>query len=69
MVNRYNKTLLGDDLGRFPAPLLMNTVHFAMQAVLSRGITYFWSHKFEPTVPMAQKDYFMRGKQEAYLLF
>ncbi|KAI3696104.1 hypothetical protein L1987_79113 [Smallanthus sonchifolius] len=60
LLTLYNKTLLGDDMGRFPAPLLMNTVHFAMQAVLSRGIIYFWSQKFEPTVPMARKDYFMR---------
>ncbi|KAL4586403.1 hypothetical protein LXL04_011039 [Taraxacum kok-saghyz] len=56
----YNKTLLGDDMGKFPAPLLMNTIHFAMQAVLSRAITYFWSHRFEPTVTMSWKDYFMR---------
>ncbi|PWA89073.1 sugar phosphate transporter domain-containing protein [Artemisia annua] len=56
----YNKTLLGDDMGKFPAPLLMNTVHFAMQAILSKGITYFWSHRFEPSVPMSRKDYYMR---------
>ncbi|XP_024991800.1 probable sugar phosphate/phosphate translocator At1g06470 [Cynara cardunculus var. scolymus] len=56
----YNKTLLGDDMGRFPAPLLMNTVHFTMQAVLSRGITYFWSQRSEPTIAMSWKDYFMR---------
>ncbi|KAI7754643.1 hypothetical protein M8C21_021511 [Ambrosia artemisiifolia] len=60
LLTLYNKTLLGDDMGRFPAPLLMNTIHFSMQAVLSRGITYFWSHRFEPTVPIARKDYFMR---------
>uniref|UniRef100_A0A803M6C0 Sugar phosphate transporter domain-containing protein n=1 Tax=Chenopodium quinoa TaxID=63459 RepID=A0A803M6C0_CHEQI len=36
----YNKSLLGDHMGKFPAPLLMNTFHFAMQAVLSRAITY-----------------------------
>nr|XP_043639364.1 probable sugar phosphate/phosphate translocator At1g06470 [Erigeron canadensis] len=60
LLTLYNKTLLGDHLGKFPAPLLMNTVHFAMQAVLSKGITYFWSHKFEPIVPMSRKDYFMR---------
>ncbi|KAJ8532201.1 hypothetical protein K7X08_012124 [Anisodus acutangulus] len=56
----YNKTLLGDHLGRFPAPLLMNTFHFAMQAVLSKGITYFWSRKFQPTVMMTWRDYFLR---------
>lgn len=60
LLTLYNKTLLGDDMGRFPAPLLMNTVHFAMQAILSRGITYFWSHRFEPAVSMSRKDYFVR---------
>ncbi|XVF58563.1 hypothetical protein PTKIN_Ptkin07bG0076100 [Pterospermum kingtungense] len=56
----YNKTLLGDNLGKFPAPLLMNTVHFTMQAVLSRAITWYWSHRFQPTVPMSWRDYFYR---------
>lgn len=56
----YNKTLLGDDLGRFPAPLLMNTVHFSMQAVLSNAITWFWSQRFQPGVTMSWKDYFLR---------
>ncbi|KAL7588970.1 hypothetical protein Lser_V15G36814 [Lactuca serriola] len=60
LLTLYNKTLLGDDMGRFPAPLLMNTVHFAMQAILSKGITYFWSKRFEPSVPMSKKDYFVR---------
>lgn len=60
LLTLYNKTLLGDDMGKFPAPLLMNTVHFAMQAILSKGITYFWSHRFEPSVPMLRRDYFMR---------
>ncbi|XP_071686178.1 probable sugar phosphate/phosphate translocator At1g06470 isoform X2 [Rutidosis leptorrhynchoides] len=60
LLTLYNKTLLGDDMGRFPAPLLMNTVHFAMQAVLSKGITYFWSKRFEPTVHMSWKDYFVK---------
>ncbi|XP_050227223.1 probable sugar phosphate/phosphate translocator At1g06470 [Mercurialis annua] len=56
----YNKTLLGDDLGKFPAPLLMNTVHFSMQAVLSKFITWFWSYKFQVAVSMTWKDYFAR---------
>lgn len=59
---RYNKSLLGEDLGKFPAPLLMNTVHFTMQAVLSWAITWFWSHRFEPSVAMSWRDYFLRGK-------
>lgn len=56
----YNKTLLGDHLGKFPAPLLMNTVHFGMQAILSKVITCFWSQKFQPTVAMSWRDYFIR---------
>eukprot|EP00258_Populus_trichocarpa_P043900 XP_024459919.1 probable sugar phosphate/phosphate translocator At1g06470 isoform X4 [Populus trichocarpa] len=56
----YNKTLLGDDMGRFPAPLLMNTFHFTMQAVLSTAITWYWSDRFRPNVAMSWKDYFIR---------
>ncbi|CAA0841471.1 Probable sugar phosphate/phosphate translocator [Striga hermonthica] len=55
----YNKTLLGDNMGKFPAPLLMNTVHFTMQAVLSKAITWFWSDRFHPSA-MSWKDYFVR---------
>ncbi|XVF60852.1 hypothetical protein PTKIN_Ptkin08bG0081200 [Pterospermum kingtungense] len=61
-LSRYNKTLLGDDLGKFPAPLLMNTVHFTMQAILSKAITWYWCHRFQPSVPMSWRDYFYRGK-------
>ncbi|KAM6549885.1 hypothetical protein CsatB_021561 [Cannabis sativa] len=56
----YNKSLLGNDLGKFPAPLLMNTVHFTMQAVLSKSITWYWSERFQTNVVMSWRDYFMR---------
>ncbi|KAL6839664.1 hypothetical protein ACP4OV_030603 [Aristida adscensionis] len=56
----YNKTLLGDKLGKFPAPLLMNTVHFALQAALSKLIIFFQSKGPESAVEMGWKDYFMR---------
>ncbi|XP_013723202.2 probable sugar phosphate/phosphate translocator At1g06470 [Brassica napus] len=56
----YNKTLLGDDLGKFPAPLLMNTIHFSIQAVLSKMITWYWSGRFQPDVTMSWRDYFIR---------
>ncbi|EXC03844.1 putative sugar phosphate/phosphate translocator [Morus notabilis] len=56
----YNKSLLGNDLGKFPAPLLMNTVHFAMQAMLSKSITWYWSNRFQPNVAMSWTDYFTR---------
>lgn len=56
----YNKTLLGDKLGKFPAPLLMNTVHFALQAGLSKLIIWFQPKGPEAAVDMGWKDYFMR---------
>ncbi|KAL5223956.1 hypothetical protein ABZP36_010595 [Zizania latifolia] len=56
----YNKTLLGDKLGKFPAPLLMNTVHFALQAALSKMILLFQSKGLDNAVDMGWKDYFMR---------
>ena len=49
-------------MGKFPAPFLMNTIHFTMQAVLSKFITWFWSHKFETNVVISWGDYFLRGK-------
>lgn len=66
MGNRYNKSLLGDKLGKFPAPLLMNTVHFAMQAVLSKVITGFWHQRFQPTVMMSWRDYSLKGNIMTY---
>ncbi|GAB2233925.1 hypothetical protein Droror1_Dr00003155 [Drosera rotundifolia] len=56
----YNKSLLGDKLGKFPAPLLMNTFHFAMQAILSRAITWFWSDRFRSGVQISWRDYLSR---------
>ncbi|KAJ6823986.1 putative sugar phosphate/phosphate translocator [Iris pallida] len=58
----YNKTLLGDELGKFPAPLLMNTVHFAMQAVVSNAIIYIQSRCSESSDGpiMTWRDYFLK---------
>ncbi|MED6156299.1 hypothetical protein PIB30_013331 [Stylosanthes scabra] len=56
----YNKTLLGADMGKFPAPYMMNAFHFIMQGVLSRFITWFWSHKFQTGVVMSWRDYFLK---------
>ncbi|GAB4859708.1 hypothetical protein Ancab_011187 [Ancistrocladus abbreviatus] len=56
----YNKSLLGDNLGKFPAPLLMNTFHFAMQAALSKAITWFWSERFRAGETMNWGDYFTK---------
>uniref|UniRef100_A0A7N0TMI5 Sugar phosphate transporter domain-containing protein n=1 Tax=Kalanchoe fedtschenkoi TaxID=63787 RepID=A0A7N0TMI5_KALFE len=56
----YNKTLLGQSMGRFPAPLLMNTVHFSMQAVISNTVTWCCPHKFRHSVTMSWHDYFVK---------
>ncbi|KAL1307575.1 hypothetical protein HN51_049481 [Arachis hypogaea] len=56
----YNKTLLGADMGKFPAPYMMNTFHFIMQGVLSKIITWCWSHKFQTGVVMSWRDYFLK---------
>lgn len=56
----YNKSLLGDDLGKFPAPLLMNTIHFGMQAVLSKAITWIWWERFHKDVHITWRDYFSK---------
>lgn len=56
----YNKELLGDKLGMFPAPLLMNTVHFTVQAVLSKIVLWFQNRKRDIAVIMTWKDYFLR---------
>ncbi|RDX70602.1 putative sugar phosphate/phosphate translocator, partial [Mucuna pruriens] len=58
----YNKSLLGDHMGKFPAPFLMNTIHFSMQAIFSKFIIWFWSHRFEASVVISWRDYFLRGK-------
>ncbi|XP_011098058.1 probable sugar phosphate/phosphate translocator At1g06470 isoform X2 [Sesamum indicum] len=55
----YNKTLLGDDMGKFPAPLLMNAFHFSMQATLSNAITWFWPDRFHSSF-MSWRDYFAK---------
>ncbi|XP_048432717.1 probable sugar phosphate/phosphate translocator At1g06470 isoform X2 [Pyrus x bretschneideri] len=64
LLTLYNKSLLGDNLGKFPAPFLMNTVHFTMQAVLSKGITWFWSSRFQTRVAMSWRDYFVKVAKE-----
>ncbi|KAG0495880.1 hypothetical protein HPP92_000571 [Vanilla planifolia] len=56
----YNKTLLGEKLGKFPAPLLMSTFHFVLQAVLSRIILCFHKGGSDSNATMTWKDYFLR---------
>lgn len=59
---RYNKEMLGKHMWKFPAPFLMNTVHFTMQAVASRAIVWFQQRGLEggPS-KISWKDYFLRG--------
>ncbi|GJN17667.1 hypothetical protein PR202_gb04753 [Eleusine coracana subsp. coracana] len=57
----YNKEMLGKHKWKFPAPFLMNTVHFTMQAVASRVIVWFQQQGLERGASkMSWKDYFMR---------
>lgn len=56
----YNKLLLGETLGKFPAPLLMNTIHFSMQAIISSLLVHFWCGKIQSPIRMTWKDYLTR---------
>ncbi|KAM0857683.1 hypothetical protein ACQ4PT_048315 [Festuca glaucescens] len=57
----YNKEMLGKHMWKFPAPFLMNTVHFTMQAVASRVILWFQRRGLEAERnAMSWRDYFLR---------
>ncbi|KAF3324513.1 putative sugar phosphate/phosphate translocator [Carex littledalei] len=57
----YNKEMLGKKYFHFPAPLLMNTVHFTMQAVFSKVIIFFRSRKSgNRDEKMSWRDYSIR---------
>ncbi|KAL5219848.1 hypothetical protein ABZP36_024561 [Zizania latifolia] len=57
----YNKEMLGKHMWKFPAPFLMNTVHFTMQAVASRVIVWFQHRGLERgSSRMSWRDYFLR---------
>ena len=61
---RYNKEMLGKHMWKFPAPFLMNTVHFTIQAVASRTIVWFQHRGLEGGArKMTWKDYILRGGQ------
>lgn len=65
----YNKFLLGEDFGKFPAPLLMNTIHFSMQAIISSILVRFsWCGTNPSQIRMTWKDYFRRGTDLCLLL-
>nr|CAB3478301.1 unnamed protein product [Digitaria exilis] len=57
----YNKEMLGKHKWKFPAPFLMNTVHFTMQAVASRAMVWFQHRGLEGGASrMTWKDYSLR---------
>jgi len=57
----YNKEMLGKHMWKFPAPFLMNTVHFTIQAVASRTIVWFQHRGLEGGArKMTWKDYILR---------
>ncbi|MQL75433.1 hypothetical protein Taro_007836 [Colocasia esculenta] len=56
----YNKSLLGDRLGKFPAPLLMNTFHFSLQAILSNIVVWYQSRRLDSRPSMTWRDYFLK---------
>jgi hypothetical protein len=61
-VDRYNKEMLGKHKWKFPAPFLMNAVHFTMQALASRVVVWFQQRGLEGgTSKMTWRDYFTRG--------
>ncbi|KAF8766333.1 hypothetical protein HU200_007851 [Digitaria exilis] len=57
----YNKEMLGKHKWKFPAPFLMNTVHFTMQAVASRAMVWSQHRGLEGGASrMTWKDYSLR---------
>jgi solute carrier family 35 protein C2 len=46
----------------------MNTVHFALQAALSKIILLFQAKGLDAAVEMSWKDYFMRGAVPIFLV-
>lgn len=56
----YNKELLGKTSWKFPAPLLMNTIHFLMQAIVSSCVLRFCCPSMRPATQISWKDYFVR---------
>ncbi|CAM6122391.1 unnamed protein product [Calypogeia fissa] len=59
----YNKQLLGNDSSKnqkgFPAPYLMQTIHFSLQGLIST-ILVRCIPSMRPSVPMSWRDYFIR---------
>ncbi|CAI5464823.1 unnamed protein product [Closterium sp. Yama58-4] len=56
----YNKALISEKHGRFPAPLLMTTVHFLVQGGIALLLLRCCCHSWLPVTPISWRDYFVR---------
>ncbi|CAI5507253.1 unnamed protein product [Closterium sp. Naga37s-1] len=56
----YNKMLIGQQHGRFPAPLLLTAFHFAQQAVMASALLHSAFPSALPPLPLSSRDYCLR---------
>ncbi|GJP47689.1 hypothetical protein CLOM_g6862 [Closterium sp. NIES-68] len=56
----YNKVLIGEKHGRFPAPLLMTTFHFLLQGGIATILLRCCCQSWLPATPISWRDYFLR---------
>ncbi|CAI6000709.1 unnamed protein product [Closterium sp. NIES-65] len=57
---RYNKMLIGQQHGRFPAPLLLTAFHFAQQALMASALLHSAFPSALPPLPLSSRDYCLR---------
>ncbi|CAI5999603.1 unnamed protein product [Closterium sp. NIES-64] len=58
---RYNKMLIGQQHGRFPAPLLLTAFHFAQQALMASALLHSAFPSALPPLPLSSRDYCLRA--------
>ncbi|CAI5490719.1 unnamed protein product [Closterium sp. Naga37s-1] len=56
----YNKVLIGEKHGRFPAPLMMTTFHFLLQGAIASLLLRCFCQSWLPATPISWRDYFLR---------
>ncbi|GJP48636.1 hypothetical protein CLOM_g7926 [Closterium sp. NIES-68] len=56
----YNKMLIGQQHGRFPAPLLLTAFHFAQQALMASALLHSAFPAALPPLPLSSRDYCLR---------
>ncbi|CAI7779410.1 unnamed protein product [Closterium sp. NIES-54] len=56
----YNKMLIGQQHGRFPAPLLLTAFHFAQQALMASALLHSAFPSALPPLPLSSRDYCLR---------